>query len=146
LRQQLVALKRRRPESLDVLLAKAEKEKLSNLDFLDQLIGEQADARSERSVHRRIREADFAEDKSLEGFNWKFNPKAFDRQQIEELATGDFIRRRANLIMVGWSGVGRVTSFRPWAISLRPWISCPLSHLRKVDLRSDRFASRQNSS
>ncbi|PYU85216.1 MAG: hypothetical protein DMG50_01835 [Acidobacteria bacterium] len=96
-----------RPESLDVLLAKAEKEKLSNLDFLDQLIGEQADARSERSVHRRIREADFAEDKSLEGFNWKFNPKAFDRQQIEELATGDFIRRRANLIMVGWSGVGK---------------------------------------
>src|SRR2546429_4993440 len=64
-------------------------------------------SRSERSVHRRIREADFAEDKSLEGFNWKFNPKAFDRQQIEELATGDFIRRRANLIMVGWSGVGK---------------------------------------
>src|SRR5712691_11309614 len=63
-----------RPESLDVLLAKAEKEKLANLDFLDQLIGEQADARSERAVQRRIREAHFAENKSLEGFNWKFNP------------------------------------------------------------------------
>jgi DNA replication protein DnaC len=96
-----------RPESLDGLLAKTEKENLSNLDFLDQLIGEQADARRERSVARRIREAQFAEDKSLEGFNWKFNPKAFDRQQIEDLATGDFIRRRANLIMVGWSGVGK---------------------------------------
>jgi len=96
-----------RPESLDVLLAKAEKEKLANLDFLDQLIGEQADARRERSVQRRIREAHFAENKSLEGFNWKFNPKAFDRQQIEELATGDFIRRRTNLILLGWSGVGK---------------------------------------
>jgi DNA replication protein DnaC len=60
-----------RPESLDVLLTKAEKENLSHLDFLDQLIGEQADARRERS------------------------------------ATGDFIRRRTNLILVGWSGVGK---------------------------------------
>src|SRR5205807_5028902 len=96
-----------RPESLDVLLTKAEKENLSHLDFLDQLIGEQANARRERSVQRRIREAHFAENKSLEGFNWKFNPKAFDRRQIEELATGDFIRRRSNLILVGWSGIGK---------------------------------------
>jgi hypothetical protein len=35
----------------------------------------------------------------------KHNPKAFDRVQIEELATGDFIRRRNNLIMVGWRKV-----------------------------------------
>ena len=46
-----------RPESLDVLLTKAEKENLSHLDFLDQLIGEQANARRERSIQRRIREA-----------------------------------------------------------------------------------------
>jgi hypothetical protein len=32
-------------------------------------------------VQCRIQEAHFAEDKSLEGFNWKFNPKAFDRRQ-----------------------------------------------------------------
>ena len=55
----------------------------------------------------RIREACFAESRTLEGFDWKFNPKAFDRLQIEELATGDFIRRRANLVFVGWSGVGK---------------------------------------
>jgi DNA replication protein DnaC len=67
----------------------------------------QADARRERAVARRIREARFAENKALEGFNWLFNPKAFDRVQIEELATGDFIRRKTNLVMVGWSGVGK---------------------------------------
>ena len=27
--------------------------------------------------------------------------------QIEELATGDFIRRHNNLILVGWSGIGK---------------------------------------
>jgi DNA replication protein DnaC len=93
--------------ALDELLSRAEKEGLSHLHVLDLLLGTQADARRERSVARRIREAHFADTKTLEGFNWKFNPKAFDRVQIEELATGDFIRRRNNLIMVGWSGIGK---------------------------------------
>jgi DNA replication protein DnaC len=93
--------------SLDQLLSRAEKESLSHLDFLDRLLGAQADARRERTVARRIREARFADSKTLEGFNWQFNPKAFDRVQIEELASGDFIRRRTNLILVGWSGVGK---------------------------------------
>src|SRR5438445_4948264 len=93
--------------SLDELLSRAEKEGLSHLHFLDLLLGAQADARRERAVARRIREARFADSKTLEGFNWQFNPKAFDRMQIEELATGDFIRRCNNLIMVGWSGIGK---------------------------------------
>src|SRR6266567_2917699 len=93
--------------SMEEALARAEKECLSHLQFLDLLVGAQADARRERAVARRIREARFAENKALEGFNWQFNPKAFDRVQIEELATGDFIRRCNNLIMVGWSGIGK---------------------------------------
>jgi DNA replication protein DnaC len=95
------------PAALDELLSRAEKEGLPHLQFLDLLLGAQANARRERGVARRIREAHFAEEKTLEGFNWRFNPDAFDRVQIEELATGDFIRRRANLILVGWSGIGK---------------------------------------
>jgi len=95
------------PTALDELLSRAEKEGLSNLQFLDLLLGAQAHARRERGVARRIREAHFAEDRTLEGFDWQFNPEAFDRVRIEELATGDFIRRRSNLILVGWSGIGK---------------------------------------
>lgn len=95
------------PAALDAVLSKTEKESLSHLQFLDLLLGAQAAARRERSVARRIRLARFAENKILESFDWNFNPKAFDRVQIEELATGDFIRRRSNLILVGWSGVGK---------------------------------------
>ena len=95
------------PAALDEVLSRAEKESLSHLQFLDLLLGAQAGARRERGVARRIRQARFAEQKTLEGFDWQFNPKAFDRVQIEELATGDFIRRRTNLIPVGWSGVGK---------------------------------------
>ena len=93
--------------ALDELLTRAEKEGYSHLSFLDRLLGAEAGARRERAVARRIREASFAESKTLEGFDWNFNPRTFDRVQMEELATGDFIRRRTNLLMVGWSGIGK---------------------------------------
>jgi len=93
--------------ALDELLTRAEKESFSHLSFLDRLLGAEAGAQRERAVARRIREARFAESKTLEGFDWTFNPKTFDRVQLEELATGDFIRRKANLLMVGWSGIGK---------------------------------------
>ena len=94
-------------EALDELLTRAERENLPYLGFLDLLLGAEADARRERAVERRIRQARFADNRTLEGFDWNFNPKTFDRMQIEELATGDFIRRHTNLLMVGWSGIGK---------------------------------------
>jgi hypothetical protein len=58
------------PVALDELLERAEKESLSHLHFLDQLLGAQADARRERAVARRTQDTYFAETKTLEGFNW----------------------------------------------------------------------------
>src|SRR5881628_552626 len=89
------------PNDLDAVLDRADKESLSHLKFLDLLLGQQAAARRDRAVERRIREAQFEERKLLETFDWKFNP------QIEELATGDFIRRQSNLLIVGQAGVGK---------------------------------------
>src|SRR5260370_26892053 len=91
--------------ALDELLARAEKETFSHLSFLDRLLGAEASARRERAVARRIPEARFAQNKTMEGFDWNFNPKTFDRVQLEELATGDFIRRKANILMGGWTGI-----------------------------------------
>jgi len=93
--------------ALDTALARAENDHLAPLELLEAVLGEQATARRERSVQRRVYEAHFAEHKILEGFDWKFNQQAIDRLQIEELATGDFIRRHSNLIIVGQSGVGK---------------------------------------
>jgi len=95
------------PEQFDAAVARAEREHLSHLEFLETLIAEQADQRRERSIQRRIHEARFREAQRLESFDWKFNAPAIDRVQIEELATGDFIRRKDNLVLVGQSGVGK---------------------------------------
>ena len=92
---------------LDAVLAEAEKQHWSALEFLERLIGPQADQRRQRAIERRIRNARFREVKMLEGFDWLFNAKAINRTQIEALASGEFIRRGDNLVVAGQSGVGK---------------------------------------
>lgn len=94
-------------EALDVLMAQAEKERWGYLDFLQRLLGEQADLRRQRAIERRVREARFREEKTLAAFDWSFNARAIDRTQIEGLAAGQFIQRGGNLVIVGQSGVGK---------------------------------------
>jgi len=94
-------------EQFDEVIARAERHQWSHLQCLEALISGQANQRRERSIARRIREAHFRGEETLEGFDWKFNAKTIDRVQIEELATGDFIRRGDNLVMVGQSGLGK---------------------------------------
>jgi len=94
-------------EALDAALARAEQEGLSHLNFLELILGEPAARSRGRAIERRIREAKFGEVKDLADFDWKFNAPAIDRAQIEQLATGEFVRRGENLVMVGQSGVGK---------------------------------------
>ncbi|UCC48013.1 MAG: IS21-like element helper ATPase IstB [Gemmatimonadota bacterium] len=95
------------PEQLDTAVARAEREGLSHLAFLEAVIAEPADRRRERSIQRRIHEARFREVRMLETFDWLFNARSIDRLQIETLVSGDFIRRGDNLVIVGQSGVGK---------------------------------------
>jgi DNA replication protein DnaC len=94
-------------DQFDAVLARAGREGLSHQQFLHLLVAEQANQRRERSIAHRIREARFDERKPLSEFDWDFNKGAIDRVQIEELATGAFIQRQDNLVLVGQSGVGK---------------------------------------
>jgi DNA replication protein DnaC len=92
-------------EQLDEILAAADKSKLSHLQFLQQFLSAPANARRERSIERRIQLARFRDPCTLESFDFAFNN--IDRVQIEELASGDFVRRRDHLVFVGASGLGK---------------------------------------
>ena len=94
-------------EELDDVLRQAEQASWSHVELLDRLLGERAQRKRQRTVERRVREARFPMGKTLESFDWQFNAQAIDRVQIEELATGDFIARKDNLLVVGQSGVGK---------------------------------------
>ena len=77
------------------------------MQFVHDLVGDQAAQRHERSITRRIREAAFRDAGTLENFDWRFNAPTIDRARFEELATGEFVRRAENLVQVGQSGVGK---------------------------------------
>lgn len=94
-------------EHFDDVLYQAEGKGWSHLELLDRLFERQAAQKRERIIERRIRDAHFPGNKTLEGFDWTFNAAAIDRAQIEELAAGDFIRRGNKLLMVGQSGIGK---------------------------------------
>jgi DNA replication protein DnaC len=96
-----------RVEQLDAVLGRAQSEGMSHLEFLRVLLSEQANGRRERRIAHRIREAGFADSKTLIDFDWQFNAAAIDRVRIETLAGGEFIGRRQNLLWVGQSGVGK---------------------------------------
>jgi len=70
-------------------------------------LAEPARLRRERSIERRLRAARFRDAATFESFDWDFNRKTIDQVTFEELATGDFIRRRDNVVFVGDSGLGK---------------------------------------
>jgi DNA replication protein DnaC len=96
-----------RVEQFDAAVQRAEREGWSPLLLLHQVMAEQANQRRERSIAKRIRDACFREGKTLATFDWQFNAKAIERTRVEELASGEFIRRHDNLVIVGQSGVGK---------------------------------------
>ena len=94
-------------EQLDEILATAAKSKLSHLELLARFLSVPANLRRERSIERRLQAARFRDPATFESFDWEFNRKTIDQVEFEELATGDFIRRRDNLAFVGESGLGK---------------------------------------
>lgn len=93
-------------EQLEAHLAWALKEKPSYLQLLTRLLGEAAARRLEYRVERRIENSGLKVRKTLEAFEWSFQPK-LERPAIEELASLRFIDRREDVLLTGKSGTGK---------------------------------------
>jgi DNA replication protein DnaC len=93
--------------TLDAALLAAERESLGYLEFLHRLLAGPAEAKQQRALERRIRQARFREVMTLDGFDWEFNANGVDRRVVEQLVTCDFVRRRENVVLVGQTGLGK---------------------------------------
>ncbi len=93
-------------ETLDMRLSQAQKEGLAFTQFLEMLLEDEVQHRANKKLASRIIRAHFEEDKSLEGFDFNFNPK-LPAQYIRELATCQFIERKESVILCGPVGVGK---------------------------------------
>ena len=91
---------------LTARLEQAAKKELSYADFLDQLLACEVDAKTHKHHQMRIAMARFPLQKTLESFDFKFQP-SLDPRQIRELATGRYIQSGDNLLLLGPPGVGK---------------------------------------
>jgi DNA replication protein DnaC len=77
------------------------------LTFLHTLLDEELCARRTRRVQRRIKEARFPQLRRLGDLEAKELPKGITLELLNELARGDYISERSNIIAVGPSGTGK---------------------------------------
>ncbi|SRR5579883_1701100 len=88
------------------LLEDATREQLAPLVFLDRVLTGELERKDERRVTTMLKLSGLPPGKTLEGFDWSFQPKV-DRRQIETLATCSYIRERTNCLFLGPPGVGK---------------------------------------
>lgn len=95
------------PEHLDQVVREATEKNQSSWELLERFLAAPAGEHRQRSVARRIQQAKFPTTASLESFDWTFNAPTIPSAPFQELATGEFLARRDNLVFVGKSGLGK---------------------------------------
>jgi DNA replication protein DnaC len=93
-------------EALDELLAWATRERPGDTALLEHILGIEAAHKLEQRIARRIDDSGLAERKSLEAFDWAFQP-SLDKALVLELARLDFVRRHDDLVITGDNGTGK---------------------------------------
>jgi DNA replication protein DnaC len=93
-------------ETLDARHRQAVDAQWSHVEFLARLLEDEVERRAQKQLGLRLRRATLNTAKTLENFDFHFNPQ-INRQQVLALAAGDFIREKRNVLICGPSGVGK---------------------------------------
>jgi DNA replication protein DnaC len=93
-------------ESLEVRLVEAQSHNLNHAEFLELILQDELVVRSDRLLKRRVKVAGFRELKTLDDFDWSFNP-AIKKKQVFDLASGHFIRQARDVLWLGPPGLGK---------------------------------------
>jgi DNA replication protein DnaC len=93
-------------QSLEVRLMEAEQNQLSFSELLAMILSDEVDARRNRKFQRLLKRAHLDPGKTLESFDFSFNPSV-SAVRIRELATGRFIEHAENVFLLGPTGTGK---------------------------------------
>ena len=78
----------------------------SHLDYFTELLNGEAAAREDRRVQRCINQARFPVLKTIDQFDWHW-PTKINRPQIQNLFHLDFVAKRANIVFISGTGLGK---------------------------------------
>jgi hypothetical protein len=125
-------------DQLDELLAWSAHERPGATVLLEHILGLEAAHKLEQRVTRRIDTSGLVERKSLEVFDWDFQP-SLDKSLVLELARLDFVRRHDDLVITGNNGTGKSHLLKAFALR-----ACEqglhMRYARCVDLLDDLHA------
>lgn len=94
-------------DHLELRLVEAQKSHWPPIDLVSALVQDELQRRQDRLLARRVAQARFRDaGKTLDGFDFAFNPK-IDRALVFELATGRFVTRAEDALLVGPPGSGK---------------------------------------
>jgi DNA replication protein DnaC len=93
-------------DSLETRNREAIAHKLAYPEFLALLIQDEVARREQKKLATRLRRANFRSHKTLEQFDFDFNPKV-NRALIQELASGRFIAEKVAVLIAGPCGTGK---------------------------------------
>ncbi len=96
----------RAKECVDVLLHRVGSGEINAVEMLDQLLTSELQVRRERSIAMRLKLAGLPAVKTIEQFDFTFQP-SLDEQQIRDLHTLRFVNQGHNLIFLGPPGCGK---------------------------------------
>lgn len=93
-------------QTLDLRTKQAVDDDLAHTEFLYRLLQDEGERRDAKQLDQRIRRASFEHGKTIEDFDFHFNPQ-IPKAKVLELATCAFIERHENVLLVGQAGVGK---------------------------------------
>lgn len=92
--------------SLEIRLHEAASSGLTHREFLELVLQDEMNIRSDRQINRRILSAGFREAKKLEDFDFSFNT-TIKKNRIYDLATCHYIREHRDVLWLGPPGTGK---------------------------------------
>lgn len=93
-------------DSLDTLCEQASKKDLGYREFLQEVFQTEWGGRHQKGLESRLKQARLPWMKTLEQFDYEFQP-SIDRKVIRELSGLGFVERAENVVLLGPPGVGK---------------------------------------
>ena len=93
-------------ENYESVATIAAKKKWTHIQYLSELIEQEANLSNDRTIQRRIQSAKFPVIKTLDQFNWSW-PRKINQTQIKNLFRLKFIEEKSNVVFIGSVGVGK---------------------------------------
>ena len=94
-------------EAIDAILSDIDGGRLAATDAIGRLLAAQITLRNNRRLQAAMRSSRLPAVKTLESFDFSFQP-SIKREQIESLHELGFIERKENVVLLGPPGVGRL--------------------------------------